>query len=174
MKLLLGVVAHPCIVRAFLSYTDPFANKDSQVFLQFIKQFVSSVFPQANIFSRTSTNCYHFFLFAAVVVHYLFSVVPTMCWVYSKQKITVIIAHGPQPCTKPHCSSHSTSAREVNSRCVNTGGPVFRLALLSFMCVAGTFRVVSHVSEHNREQLPRGFSQLLMGKCLCPFYKLQS
>jgi len=56
MKLLLGVVARTCMIRAFLSYTVPSANEDSQVFLQFIKQFVSSVFPEANIFARTFTN----------------------------------------------------------------------------------------------------------------------
>lgn len=81
-----------------------------------------------------------------------------MCWVYSKQKITVIVAHIPQPCTKPHCSSHSTSTEEVNSHYVNTQGPVFRLALLSFMCTAKTFRVVSRVSEHDRKRPPRAFS----------------
>jgi len=70
-----------------------------------------------------------------------------MCWTYSKQKITVIVAHSPQPCTKPLCSSHSTSTEEVNSHSFSAQGPVFSLALLSFVCVAKTSSVISHVSE---------------------------
>lgn len=45
------------MVRAFLSCTDPSANEETKVFLQFIKQFVSSVFSEANVFARTFTNC---------------------------------------------------------------------------------------------------------------------
>lgn len=87
-----------------------------------------------------------------------------MCWVYSKQKITVSAAHSPPLCTKPHCSSHPTSTEEVNSHYVNTQGPAFRLALLSFMRAAKTFRVVSCVSEHSRKPSPRIFSRHVMGK----------
>lgn len=57
MKLLLEVAVQTCMFRAFLSYTNPSADADSQVFLQFIKQLVSSVFPEANIFARMLTNC---------------------------------------------------------------------------------------------------------------------
>lgn len=44
------------MVKAFLFCTDPSANEDSEVFLQFIKPFVSSMFPVANIFARALTN----------------------------------------------------------------------------------------------------------------------
>lgn len=70
--------------------------------------------------------------------------------------------------------SHSLSTEEVNSHYVNTQGPVFWQALLSFICAANTFRVVSRVSEHNRKQPPTVFSQEMVGKCIWPLYSLQS
>lgn len=87
-----------------------------------------------------------------------------MCWVYSKQKITVIVARSPQPCTKPHCCSHSRSTEEVNSHYVNTQGPAFRLALHFLVCVAKISMVMSRVSEQNRKQPPGVFSPVHDGE----------
>lgn len=95
-----------------------------------------------------------------------------MCWVYSKQKITVVVAQGPWPRTNPHCSSHSRSTEEVKSHYVNTQGPVFGLALLSSVYAAKNFRVVSHVPKCSRKQPAKVISQRVMGKHICPFYRM--